>query len=78
MSSAGKQAKKELIDSFAGFSTTTVSERNIHLARECIARISARSARYEIVPFTSIIQWNEVPVCVCVCVCVRACVRACV
>ena len=60
MTESGVSAKMDLVDSFAGFSATTVSERHMQLARDCIAKLPARSARYELVPFHMMLQWNQV------------------
>ena len=53
-------SKTKLVQSFAGFNSSTVPEEHILLARRCIGAISARSARYEYVPFHMILQWNQV------------------
>ena len=52
--------KTELVRSFAGFNSTTVSEGHVRLARRCLEAIQPRSARYEHVPFHMILQWNQV------------------
>ena len=53
-------AKAELVNSFAGFNATTVSEKHMQLAKKCIEEIPYRSARFEHVPFHMILQWNQV------------------
>ena len=60
MTQSGANAKMDLVNSFAGFSATTVSESQMHVARECIAKLPARSARYEMVPYHMMLQWNQV------------------
>ena len=60
MSEEGKEAKKELVDSFVGFNAPTVSENHLRLAKNCIAKAPVRSARYVLVPFSSILTWNRV------------------
>lgn len=53
-------AKLELVNSFAGFNATTVSDKHMQLAKKCIDEIQYRSARFEYVPFHMILHWNQV------------------
>ena len=53
-------SKTKLVQSFYGFIYSAVTEKNVELARQCLAAIPTRSARYEHVPFHMILQWNEV------------------
>lgn len=54
--------KTDLVKSFVGFNTPTVTDEHIQLARRCIDSIGLgqRSARYEYIPFHMILQWNQV------------------
>ena len=53
-------SKADLVQSFVGFNHATVTEGHVQLARQCIKLIPLRDARYDHVPFSMIIQWNEV------------------
>lgn len=52
--------KTQLVQSFVGFNYATVTDHHMQLARTCIEQIKLRDARYDYVPFTMVIQWNEV------------------
>lgn len=63
-----------LIDSFWGFSSSTVEPRHLELARACI---EVGENRYDVLPFEDLLNRNRVSLCVCVC-CLRSvciCVR---
>lgn len=53
-------SKNELVQSFVGFNSSTVTEEHMRLARKCIDSISTRGARYERISFHMILQWNQV------------------
>ena len=52
--------KTRLVQSFVGFNSSSVSEEQVELARQCIDVIKPRSARYEYIPFHMILHWNRV------------------
>ena len=52
--------KTRLVQSFVGFNSSSVSEEQVELARQCIDVIKPRSARYEYIPFHMILLWNQV------------------
>jgi hypothetical protein len=51
--------KTRLVQSFVGFNSSSVSEEQVELARQCIDVIKPRSARYEYIPFHMILHWNR-------------------
>ena len=55
-------SKTRLVQSFAVVTSAATAEEQVELARQCIVAVQPRSARYELVHFHMILQWNQVSI----------------